>query len=175
MTQSTTDTGSQMPWWLVLLEGIFAVIIGISLLSQTAMTVSIIVRILGLYWLFGGILAIVSIFFNRTNWGLKLLAGIVGIIAGLLVILNPVISTILVPSLIVSLIALGGVVIGLIDIVRAFRGAGLGTGVLGILSIILGLLILLNPIYATFASAIVVGLVAIGGGVIAIIMAFRLR
>ena len=175
MTQSTTDTGSQMPWWLVLLEGIIAVIIGISLLSQTAMTVSIIVRVLGLYWLFGGILAIVSIFFNRTNWGLKLLAGIVGIIAGLLVILNPVISTILVPSLIVSLIALGGVVIGLIDIVRAFRGAGLGTGVLGILSIILGLLILLNPIYATFASAIVVGLVAIGGGVIAIIMAFRLR
>ncbi len=175
MTQLTTDTGSQMPWWLVLLEGIFAVVIGISLLTQTALTVSIIVQILGLYWFFGGILAIVSIFINRSHWGLKLLAGIVGIIAGLLVILNPVISTILVPSLIVSLIALGGVVIGLIDIVRAFRGAGLGTGVLGILSIILGLLILLNPIYATFASAIVVGLVAIGGGVIAIIMAFRLR
>jgi len=164
-----------MPWWLVLLEGIFAVIIGISLLSQTAMTVSIIVRILGLYWLFGGILAIVSIFFNRTNWGLKLLAGIVGIIAGLLVILNPVISTILVPSLIVSLIAIGGLIIGLIDLVRAFKGAGIGTGVLGILSFVLGLLILLNPIYATIASAIVVGLVAIGGGVIAIIMAFRLR
>ncbi len=175
MTQSTTDTGSQMPWWLVLLEGIFAVIIGISLLSQTAMTVSIIVRILGLYWFLGGILAIVSIFINRSRWGLKLLAGIVGIIAGLLVILNPIISTILIPSLIVSLIAVGGVVIGLIDIVRAFRGAGLGTGVLGILSIILGLLILLNPLYATFASAIVVGLVAIGGGVIAILMAFRLR
>jgi uncharacterized membrane protein HdeD (DUF308 family) len=164
-----------MPWWLVLLEGIFAVIIGISLLSQTAMTVSIIVRILGLYWFLGGILAIVSIFINRSRWGLKLLAGIVGIIAGLLVILNPIISTILIPSLIVSLIAVGGVVIGLIDIVRAFRGAGLGTGVLGILSIILGLLILLNPLYATFASAIVVGLVAIGGGVIAILMAFRLR
>ena len=175
MTQTTADSASQMPWWLILLEGIFAVIIGISLLSQPAMTVSIIVQILGIYWLAGGLLAIVSIFFNRQRWGLKLLTGIVGIIAGLLVILHPLVSTILVPTLLVSLIAIGGLVIGIIDIVRAIKGAGLGTAVLGILSFILGLLILLNPIYATFASAIVVGLVAIGGGVIAIIMAFRLR
>ena len=164
-----------MPWWLVLIEGIFAVIIGLSLLVSPGMTISIIVKVLGLYWFFAGMLAIVSIFVNRTDWALKLIAGIVGIVAGLIVIRHPLWSTILIPSLVVILIAIGGIIIGIVDIVRAFKGSGWGIGILGVLSLLLGVILLLNPTKAAFASTLVLGLIALGGGVIAIIMAFRIR
>ena len=174
MTQSEMEQQSA-PWWLVLIEGIFAVIIGIALISAPAMTISIIVQVLGLYWLLGGILAIVSIFINQTNWGWKLVGGLLGILAGIIVLRHPLWSTVLVPATVVVVIGIGGIIIGLTDLVRAFKGAGWGTGVLGVLSLVLGIILLLNPVQAAFASATVVGILAIVGGVVAIIMAFRGR
>jgi uncharacterized membrane protein HdeD (DUF308 family) len=163
------------PWWLVLIEGIFAVIIGVSLISAPAMTITIIVQVLGLYWLLGGILAIVSLFINQTNWGWKLVGGLLGILAGILVLRHPLWSTVLVPATLVLVIGIGGIFIGLIDLVRAFKGAGWGTGALGALSLFLGVILLLHPVQAAFASATVVGILAIVGGIVAIIMAFRGR
>ena len=174
MAQSEMQKQSA-PWWLVLIEGIFAVIIGLSLISDPAMTINIMVQVLGLYWLLGGILAIVSIFINQTNWGWKLLGGILGILAGILVLRHPLWSTVLLPATLVLLIGIGGVIIGLTDLVKAFKGAGWGTAVLGALSLVLGVILLLHPVQAAFASATVVGLLAILGGLVAIIMAFRSR
>ena len=176
MTQSDSSTGAPyVPWWLVLIEGIFAIIVGISLLVAPAMTISIIVQILGLYWLFGGILAIVSIFINQKNWGWKLAGGILGILAGILVIRHPLWSTVLIPSLVVVLIAIGGIIIGLIDVVRAFNGAGWGTGILGVVSLLLGVILLLNPVEAALASTLALGIVALAGGMISIVLAFKIR
>lgn len=176
MTQSQTASGSpSVPWWLVLLEGVFAVIVGIALLIAPAMTISIIVQILGLYWLIAGILAIISIFVDKDGWGLKLAAGILGILAGIVVIRHPLWSTIIIPSLVVILIAIGGILIGIIDIFRAIKGAGWGTGILGIISLLLGVILLFNPMEAAFASTLALGMVGLAGGVIAIVMAFRLR
>ena len=176
MTQSDSSTGAPyVPWWLVLIEGIFAIIVGISLLVAPAMTISIIVQILGLYWLFGGILAIVSIFINQKNWGWKLAGGTFGILAGILVIRHPLWSTVLIPSLVVVLIAIGGIIIGLIDVVRAFKGAGWGTGILGVVSLLLGVILLLNPVEAALASTLALGIVALAGGMISIVLAFKIR
>ena len=174
MTQSEMEQ-QPAPWWLVLIEGIFAVIIGISLISAPAMTITIIVQVLGLYWLLGGILAIVSLFINQTNWGWKLVGGLAGILAGILVLRHPLWSTVLVPATLVFVIGIGGIIIGLTDLIRAFKGAGWGTAALGALSLVLGVILLLHPVQAAFASATVVGILAIVGGIVAIIMAFRGR
>lgn len=176
MTQSQSASRSpNIPWWLVLLEGIFAVIVGISLLVAPGITLSVIVQILGLYWLIAGILAIISIFVDRAGWGLKLAAGILGIVAGIVVIRHPLWSTIIIPSLVVILIAIGGILIGIIDVIRAIRGDGWGTGILGLVSLLLGIILLFNPVEAAFASTLALGIVALAGGMIAIVMAFRLR
>jgi uncharacterized membrane protein HdeD (DUF308 family) len=164
-----------MPWWLLLIEGIFAIIVGISMLIAPGMTTSVIVRILGIYWLVGGILSIVSIFINRDQWGLKILIGILGILAGILVIEHPLWSTVLIPTTLVLLIAAAGIIIGFLDIIRAFKGSGWGTGILGVVSILLGILLLNNPLQAVMGSALVIGILLLAGGMIAIVMAFRLR
>ena len=66
---TTTDTAENegmpipsVPWWLVLLEGIAAVIIGIFLLASPGITLFALVQITGFFWLIGGIFRIVSIF-----------------------------------------------------------------------------------------------------------------
>jgi uncharacterized membrane protein HdeD (DUF308 family) len=137
------------------------------------MTIAIIIQALGLYWLLAGLLAIVSIFINHANWGWKLAGGLLGIIAGILVIRHPLWSTILIPTTLAITIGVLGVIVGLIDVVQAFKGAGWGTGILGLLSIILGIIIFLNPTIAAFASAFLIGLIAIVGGLAAIVMALR--
>ena len=63
MTEYTESTeGTPIPWWLVLLQGIAAVIIGVFLLTAPGITLLFLVQVLGFFWLIGGILGIMSIF-----------------------------------------------------------------------------------------------------------------
>ena len=175
----TADTAmapeKSVPWWLVLLEGIFAVIIGILLLSKPGMTTLVLVQVLGIYWFIAGILSIVSIFIDHSAWGWKLIIGILGIIAGLLIIRHPLWSTLLVPTTIIIVLGIEGLIIGGVNIVRAFRGGGWGVGILGALSVLFGIMLLANPRIAALTLPFVLGIFAIVGGILAVIMAFRMR
>ena len=176
MTATTASPqGRLVPWWLVLIEGIAAVILGILLLTNPAATVAILVQFLGIYWLIAGIFRIVSIFIDSTAWGWKLFAGIVGIIAGVLILQHPIWSTILVPTTLVWLLGFAGIIIGVINLLQAFQGGGWGIGILGVLSILFGLVLLLNPVVGAVALPWVLGLLGIVGGIAAIVMAFRLK
>jgi hypothetical protein len=72
---SASVAGLEVPWWLVLLQGVAAVLIGLLLVTQPGATLFTLVIFLGVYWLVGGIFDLVGIFLDRTNWGLKLLSG----------------------------------------------------------------------------------------------------
>jgi uncharacterized membrane protein HdeD (DUF308 family) len=164
-----------IPWWLVLLEGIFAVIIGILLLTKPGMTTAVLVQVVGIYWFISGMLNIVGIFIDSTAWGWKLIIGIVGIAAGIMIIQHPLWSTVLVPTTLIIVLGIQGLIIGAVNIVRAFRGAGWGAGILGALSIIFGIILLANPVLGATALPWVLGIFAIVGGITAIFAAFRLR
>jgi uncharacterized membrane protein HdeD (DUF308 family) len=81
MTTYAESEDATFPWWLVLLEGIFAAIFGLLLLIAPGSTTLFLVQVLGFYLLIGGILRVVSIFIDHTLWGLKLVIGILGLIA----------------------------------------------------------------------------------------------
>ena len=59
------DTGRAGPLWLVLLEGIAALILGFLLLTNTPETVFVVVQFVGVYWLIDGIFRLVSIFLDH--------------------------------------------------------------------------------------------------------------
>src|SRR3954467_12075302 len=92
----TSDTAMQIPsrpWWVGLIMGIVAVVIGAVLLWAPAKTqvntYLILVSLLGLYWLIDGIIDIVRIFSDRTGWGWRLFMGIIGILAGGWILIYP--------------------------------------------------------------------------------------
>jgi uncharacterized membrane protein HdeD (DUF308 family) len=163
------------PWWLVLLEGIAAVIIGLLLVTQPGATLLTLVVFLGVFWLIGGVLDLVGIFLDRRNWGWKLFTGILGIIAGLVIVRNPAWASIAVPTTLVWILATLGVVIGAANIVRAFTGGGWGTGLIGVLSIVLGIILFIRPLVAVTFLVYLAGFWAIFGGLMAIVGAFWLR
>lgn len=177
MATATVQTGpiNPVPWWLVLLQGIAGVIIGILLLLQPVPSTILLVQLLGIYWLVGGIFEIVSIFVDNTQWGWKLFSGIIGIVAGIVIIQHPVWSALLVPGTLVILLGVFGLIIGVINIIQAFQGGGWGIGLLGVVSIIFGLLLLADPLAATLTVPFVFGAFALIGGISAIVAAFRLR
>jgi uncharacterized membrane protein HdeD (DUF308 family) len=102
------------------LEGIAAIIIGLLLLTSPAMTAIVLVQLLGIYWLIAGIFQIVAIFMDSSMWGWKLFSGVLGIIAGILILRHPLWSALLVPATLVILLGLLGITIGIIK-PRHFR------------------------------------------------------
>ena len=73
---------ASLPWWLILLEGIAAAIIGLFLLTAPGATLFVLIQVLGIFWLVGGLFRIISIFLDSSLWGWKLIAGALGILAG---------------------------------------------------------------------------------------------
>ena len=138
---SVASSEPQVPWWLVLLEGIALLILGILLLANPGMTTIILVQFLGIYWLIAGIFKIIAIFLDSSLWGWKLFAGIVGIIAGVIVIQHPVWSPLVIGTVLVIILGIQGLIMGGVSIYQAFKGAGWGVGLLGALSVLFGILL----------------------------------
>jgi len=163
------------PWWLVLLEGIAAVLIGVLLLTEPSATLFTIVVFIGVYWLITGILDLVMLFVDRSQWGWKLFSGIVGIAAGVVVVRHPWWATVLIPTTLVWIIGIVGVVLGVAAFIRAFMGGGWASAILGVISILLGAFLLFNTVWSTIVLLYVVAIWAIVGGVFGIVGSFWLR
>ena len=91
MATTTTAPAPVGRWWILLLEGIALIIIGILLFTDTEQTVFTLIIFLGIWWFIGGLIDLITLFFNREQWGWKLFSGILGIIAGLIIIRHPMI------------------------------------------------------------------------------------
>ncbi len=79
MTAATNKEMSNL-WWLVLLEGIAVLILGILLITNTAITVTTLIIFLGVYWLIDGMFSLIQIFTKTSDlhWGWLLARGILG-------------------------------------------------------------------------------------------------
>ncbi|WP_292392582.1 HdeD family acid-resistance protein [Methanoculleus sp. UBA303] len=160
--------------WPVLLLGILAVIFGVLFFIYPIPTLTLLVTFLGFYWLFNGIVALIDLFRDETGRGWKLLVAILGILAGVLVLAYPLYSAVLIPTVFAIIIGVEGLIIGAVYTVQGFSGAGWGTGILGILSIVFGLVLIANPLVAAVGLVLLLAGLAIIGGIAAIIFAFWL-
>ncbi|MCB0193088.1 MAG: DUF308 domain-containing protein [Anaerolineae bacterium] len=172
-----TATKSPNNWWLLLLQGTALIILGMLLLTAPGLVVTSLIIFLGAYWLVDGMFAIIRIFLKTTDvhWGLLLVRGILGVLAGLAILRHPLIGAVLVPTVLVIVLGVQGLLMGVAGLIEAFKGGGWGAGLLAAVNIIFGLLLIFNPLLAAFGLPFVFGGLAIGGGLMAIVMAFQQR
>ncbi|MFN2224870.1 MAG: HdeD family acid-resistance protein [Anaerolineae bacterium] len=167
----------QSPWWLILMAGALNLIVGILLLANPGKTAIALAWVLGFYWFVQGMLILVAMFLDHSAWGWKLFMGALGILAGLVVMRHPIASALVVPSILVLLLGIQGLVMGGISLVLAFRGGGWGAGILGALSLLFGIILILN--YANLTTVLtfiwIVAILAIVGGIFQIVVAFQQR
>jgi uncharacterized membrane protein HdeD (DUF308 family) len=177
--QTTTNDGHEgLPWWVLLLEGIATLLIGILLIVAPGMSLAALVQVLGIFWLVGGLFAIIRIFIepSRGYWFWLLLQGILGIAAGIAVLNHPLYSTILVPTLLVIILGIQGIVFGAIGLFKSVSGGfAFGALVWSVVNILFGIVLVANPLLSAVALPSVLGLFGIVGGLMVIISAFRIR
>lgn len=163
------------PWWVVLLEGIIAIIVGLFLLYRPIITTILLIQILGIFWLAEGIVSVIgALIFPENRWW-KLLSGILSIIAGIVILMYPIISPIIVLTLFVVFIGAWAIVTGAVKLVWGLKGGGWGIGILGILTIILGLLLLTNSLAGVLILPWMFGFFLIIGGIGSVIWGIRMR
>jgi uncharacterized membrane protein HdeD (DUF308 family) len=175
MAAGVTAGPQLFPWWLVLIQGIVTLILGLFFLYRPYGTLFVLVTFLGAYWFVSGIIGLISLFWDRTNLGMKLLFGILGLLAGLAILSYPLYSAFVVPFIFIIMIGVWGLIMGFVAVFGAFKGGGWGAAIIGILLIIFGLLILANPYITLAVLPFILGVFGIGGGIAAIIGSFMLR
>jgi uncharacterized membrane protein HdeD (DUF308 family) len=170
------STAQQSIWWVFLLQGIAAIILGLMFLSAPGETLFATVTFLGIYWLVTGVLALVRMFTDRSvPWIWSLLVGIVGVLAGIFVLRHPLLAAVTVPTVLVIVLGVQGLIMGVCDIIGGFKGGGIGSFIMGVINILVGLLLLGSPIMAALAVPFVFGVLLLIQGVALIIWAFRVR
>jgi uncharacterized membrane protein HdeD (DUF308 family) len=162
------------PWWVVFVEGIVAVVTGGLLLVSPERTLALLVLFLGIFWLVGGIIEVVSIFSNKSKWGLKLIIGLLGIVAGILVLRHPLWSTAVTTATLIVILGFYGLIAGVSMLLRAFRGGGWGVGILGIVAILIGIFLLANTWIGIQLTVMLAGITLVIGGIAAIVLSFRM-
>jgi uncharacterized membrane protein HdeD (DUF308 family) len=136
---------------------------------------------LGLFWFVVGIIDLIRLFSDRTYWGWRLFSGILGILAGGLIVSgilgqnHPLGTAFVVGSTFTLVLGIMTIIYGVIGLIAAFRGEGWWPGVLGAIGILFGLFMLANPLATTLALPYSLGIVLIAGGIFLIIAAFRMR
>ena len=176
MTMAALPARKSDIWWLFLLQGMAGIILGLMLVTAPGVTMVALVTFLGFYWLIMGILALVRIFVDRSvPWMWSLLIGIIGILAGVFVVRHPLLAALTVPTAIVVILGVQGLVMGVCEIIGSFKGGGIGSFILGVIYALVGLLLLGSPIAAALAVPVVFGALLLVQGVALIILAFRVR
>jgi uncharacterized membrane protein HdeD (DUF308 family) len=162
------------PWWILLLEGIAAAILGLLLVTSPQAGATLLARIIAFYILIRGLLFIVGLFIDRTQWLAKLIAGILGVIAGIIMLEHPLWVSAVVPTFITWTVGGLAVLIGVISLIHFYQGSGWGDAVIGVLCILLGVPLVFQPIRGPTVQ-VVLGIAALIGGIVVIIIALRVK
>lgn len=163
-------------WWVFLLQGIAGILLGLMLLTAPAATLVTLVTFLGFYWIVSGVLSLVQMFVDRSvPWIWSLLIGLVSVAAGVLVVKHPLVAALTVPTLIVLVFGIEGIVIGILELIGGFSGGGAGSFIRGIFNLLIGILLLSAPMAAALAVPLVFGVLLIVQGGALIALAFRVR
>lgn len=166
-------------WWLTLVRGLIAILFGIVLFTNPAISLVSLTLTFGAFAFIDGVASVISAIGGRKeneHWGVLLLGGLCGIGVGLLTFFTPGITALI----ILFYIATWAIGTGLLEIVAAIRlrkeiEGEFWLGLTGLVSIAFGLLLMARPGQGILTVIWLVAVYAIASGVTLIALAFRVR
>ena len=163
---------------MFLFRGIVAVLFGILTLVWPNLTLSVLVLLFGVFAAVSGITAVSAALRNREvpGWGLLLFEGILGILAGVVALVWPIITALA----FIYLLAAWAIIIGIMELVAPLSfpmtgGRAALTALAGVASIVFGILIAAQPSSGLLAVVWLIGVYAIVFGVMYIVTYFESR
>ncbi len=159
-------------WWLPVLFGICAIVLGVLLLARPGMTALVLVVVMGVYWLIEGVFDVIFAVVHRARqWGWRLAGGIISALGGLFILAYPIAGTVITVLLLYWVLVTVAIISGILNIIGGLRAATRSwwTVLLGVLKIALAVLLLANPLLGTLALVPALGILAIVNGIVAIV------
>jgi uncharacterized membrane protein HdeD (DUF308 family) len=170
----------QRLWWLNLIRGIVALGVGILILGWPDVGGKLFVNFLAVFWLSSGVLVLQWGLSLHQRRGLWLVAGIIGTVVGVALLLRSVYQRYLDPAQAVRLLGALALFVGLINIFGGFRTQdttreeATGRMLMGVFEVGLGVLLIiidaLGPV-----SKLLAGGWAFLGGIVLILQAVQMR
>ena len=166
-------------WWAPVVRGAAGIIFGILTFVMPIVSLGALVLLFGAYALVDGIFNVLAAVSGRTRgmpWWALLLAGLVGIAAGLVTLFMPALTALL----LAYVIAGWAMAIGVLEILAAIRLRQVITnewwlGVSGALAILFGVFMMLAPGAGALAMVLWIGAYAFVYGIFLVALGIRLR
>jgi uncharacterized membrane protein HdeD (DUF308 family) len=176
MATATLQPQQSSIWWVYLLQGIAGIFLGLMLITAPGTTLVSLVTFLGFFFLMSGLLSLVQMFVDRSvPWIWSLFIGISGAVSGVLLVRHPLVAALTLPTIIVIVFGVEGLVMGVLEIIGGFSGGGIASFIRGAINLLIGVLLLSSPMTAALAVPLVFGLFLLVEGVALIVLAFRVR
>jgi uncharacterized membrane protein HdeD (DUF308 family) len=161
-------------WWVLGLRGVAGILLGIAAFVWPGITLLVLVVLFGAYLLVDGVFALAGGAMGR-SW-LLILIGALGVIAGILTLVWPGITALVLVFLAAARFIVGGAfeLIAAIRLRRVIDNEWLLI-VVGVLSILFGVLLFAFPAAGLLTLVYLIGAYAFVIGVLFLALAFRLR
>lgn len=165
-------------WWMLLVRGLAALIFGILALAWPGVTLLVVMALFAAYALVSGAGELIGALQNRKEpgWWLVLLLGLVSMAAGVIAIVYPGLTALV----LAIVIGVNAIFSGVLEVTMAIRlhkeirNEWL-LALAGILSILFGAFVLVSPGAGVLALLWLIAVYAIATGVLFIVLAFRVR
>lgn len=166
-------------WWVLLLRGLVAIAFGVLTFAQPGVSLVALMLTFGAFTFVDGILAMYSAIRGRglsSHWWLLLLWGLAGVIVGVLTVVAPAVTALVMTVY----IAAWALITGVLQIIAALRLRKEIEGewllVLGgAMSVLFGGFVLANPGAGMMAMLWVLALYAVLLGLVMLLLAFKLK
>ncbi|RXP53461.1 hypothetical protein EC396_10205 [Lutibacter sp. HS1-25] len=166
---------------LIFLKGIVLLIVGLILVIFPQSTLSMLMVLIGIYWLVDGIATIVRAINRKesmSSWGV--ISGIIGVVAGSVVLSKPYLTAVFTASFFMWFIGISALVYGFSGL---FSGLKFPKGTIGkqsmiyggLFSIIFGIALISSPYFSALTVVYLIGFVAIIGGLAILFLANSIR
>jgi uncharacterized membrane protein HdeD (DUF308 family) len=171
--------GHTPSWWVLALRGLVAILFGLAALFWPGLVLAVLIVFFGAYALVDGVLAVIAAF-RSSGRGMRrpllLIEGVIGILFGILALFWPGLTALA----LLYLIAFWAILSGIARIVMAIMlrreiENEWSIALSGVLSVILGIVLVLLPGAGLLAYTWLVGLLALAVGIALIYYAFRVR
>jgi len=165
-------------WWIYVLRGVLAIAFGLLAIIWPGLTIGVLVVLFGIYVIFEGFLALSAAFRHRQRpiWWVLLLEGLAGIVVGIFAFIWPGLTAVI----LLIFIAIWAILTGILEIAAALQlrrqlKGEWALGLTGVLSIMIGVLLLSNPGAGAVAVVWLIGIYAILFGVLLTILGFKVK
>lgn len=186
MTNSEQEVNKRFAegmWKLIMARGVFLIVVGLILLVFPKGTLTTLIFIMGIYWFIDGIVTIINALQRRkiySKWWWGLLAGGLGVIAGIIVLAKPFSSAVLTTSFLMWFLGIVAVINGVSALITGIKLNKINQGersmIWGaIFSIIFGFVLMSSPFTSALVIIKIIGSIALFAGIITFFLANQVK